>query len=465
MAFQINPNIPLQAMDNPINIGESFAKAQNYEANALKLKALRDEYNAAKEERDRQKAMRQGMASELQKIQQGTPAQYKTSFPQTMPTGQMPQGMTGVLASERGQNMPQPALFGENILQGNFDVNRELVSPAIAPKQLDVKDYLTATLNSAIANQDKDTAFDAFKKLKELDKIETNKYFGGLTEAVDPVTKQPILLAMTEGGAVPSGYSPRVKEPELKARVTWPIKKGRTEETWGYDANGKEVLLGVQSLDAPKIEKPDPVAQALTIAEGKEKIKQEYEQRAAVAEKYANASDVVPLLDSYISALEKNPANFVSYAYYKAKGLGSKNNPELQAVSVANQKAKTLINYAQKQPGPSTNQDVNNYLEQVGIASDITQPRDARIAAAKSAKEYALAVQKKFGNYASDILSGKVTPEELQKKAEAAKPPKRTAEELFQLKKEYDFNRKKYKDDPEALKILDDKARELGLIK
>ena len=36
----------------------------------------------------------------------------------------MPQGMTGVLASERGQNLPQPALFGENILQGNFDINR-----------------------------------------------------------------------------------------------------------------------------------------------------------------------------------------------------------------------------------------------------------------------------------------------------------------------------------------------------
>ena len=56
-----------------------------------------------------------------------------------MPTGQMPQGMTGVLASERGQNMPQPALFGENILQGNFDINRELVSPAIAPKSLTLK--------------------------------------------------------------------------------------------------------------------------------------------------------------------------------------------------------------------------------------------------------------------------------------------------------------------------------------
>jgi hypothetical protein len=117
------------------------------------------------------------MASELQKMQQGTPAQYRTTFPQTMPTGQMPSGMTGVLASERGQNLPQPALFGENILQGNFDINRELVSPEIAPKKPDIKDILTAQINAAVANNDVATAFDAKKKLRELEKS-PDKYFG-----------------------------------------------------------------------------------------------------------------------------------------------------------------------------------------------------------------------------------------------------------------------------------------------
>ena len=61
-----------------------------------------------------------------------------------------------------------------------------------------------------------------------------------------------------------------------------------------------------------------------------------------------------------------------------------------------------------------------------------------------------------------DILSGKVTPDEL--KTEPSKPT-RSKDELFKLKKEYESNRKKYKDDPEAVKILDSKARELGLIK
>ena len=102
MAFQINPNIPLQAMDNPINIGDAFAKAQSYQVNALKLQALREQFNQEKEARLRQKQMQQGITSELQKMQQGTPAQYRTDFVQTMPTGQMPQTMTGVLARPQG---------------------------------------------------------------------------------------------------------------------------------------------------------------------------------------------------------------------------------------------------------------------------------------------------------------------------------------------------------------------------
>ena len=154
------------------------------------------------------------MASELQKMQQGTPAQYRTTFPQTIPTGQMPSGMTGVLASERGQKLPQPALFGENILQGNFDINRELVSPAIAPKQPDIKDVLTAQFNAAVANNDVATAFDAAKKLKELEKS-PNKYFGGLTKGFDPKTNKPLFLAMTETGVVPVDEYQPYEEPKV----------------------------------------------------------------------------------------------------------------------------------------------------------------------------------------------------------------------------------------------------------
>lgn len=457
--LNLDTRIPLMAQER--DYGRGFDMMQQAQMNQLKLQALRDEYNAAKEERDRQKAMRQGMASELQKmLQQGTPAQYRTTFPQTMPTGQMPSGMTGVLASERGQNLPQPALFGENILQGNFDINRELVSPAIAPKQPDIKDILTAQFNAAVANNDVATAFDAKKKLADLEKS-PNKYFGGLTEAVD-ATGKPILLAMTEGGAVPSGYSPKPKEKEQKAPITWKVGKGRTEETWGYDAKGNQVLLGVQSLDAPRIEKPDPVTQALTIAEGKEKIKQEAEQRAKVAEKYADAESIEPILKQLISQLEKVPKTGIGRDIQGGlEYFGAGNEAAQNAMAEVKNTEALLVPFAQKQTGPQSDKDVQQYKEQVAAASNPLASASSRIAAAKNALMFAERVKKRYGNYASDILSGKVTPDELKQ----PNKPTRSKDELFQLKKEYEFNRKKYKDDPEALRILDTKARELGLIK
>ena len=491
MAFQIDPNIPLQAGKVQFDPASILMEAQKngaaLEKHRLEMQKLRADYDAQKEKRKQEKAMQMGIASDLGRIQSGTPAQYsQPSYAQTMPTGQMPQGMTGVLANERGQNMPQPALFGENILEGNFDVNREMVSPAIAPKQLDIKDVLTAQFNAAMAAQDVETAFDAAKKLKELEK-NPNKYFGGLTKGIDPKTNKPLFLAMTETGVVPvDGYQPyeEPKTPKTSLITTSQgyevVKEGELprgapvvaakepkapplKEITGRDGSVNIVNMATGEITPvlangkPFIAKDDP----LTLFTKKEEFKSELKQRETVAQKYADASDVIPLLDGYIADLEKTPANLLSSGYYKLKGLASTDNPELQAVTAANQKAKTLINYAQKQPGPSTDRDVTNYLEQVGVASDITQPRDARISAAKSAKAYAVSIQKKYGKYASRILNGEITPDELKQPSK----PTRTKEELFQLKKEYEFNRKKYKDDPEALKILDSKARELGLIK
>jgi len=40
-----------------------------------------------------------------------------------------------------------------------------------------------------------------------------------------------------------------------KAPVTWTVPNGRKETTYGYDANGKQIVLGVKNLDAPKSDK------------------------------------------------------------------------------------------------------------------------------------------------------------------------------------------------------------------
>ena len=48
-------------------------------------------------------------------------------------------------------------------------------------------------------------------------------------------------------------------EKTQKAPVTWTVPNGRKETTYGYDANGKQIVLGVKNLDAPKSpEEPTP---------------------------------------------------------------------------------------------------------------------------------------------------------------------------------------------------------------
>ena len=362
--LNLDTRIPLMAQER--DYGRGFDMMQKAQENQLRLQALRDEYNAAKEERDRQKAMRQGVASELQKMQQGTPAQYRTTFPQTMPTGQMPRqtmppgrmpsGMTGVLASERRQKLPQPALFGENILQGNFDINRELVSPAIAPKQPDIKDVLTAQFNAAVANNDVATAFDAKKKLLELEKSPI-KWGMNPQKGINPATGLPDTFVTNESGELRFlNVSPYEEPKEQKAPIIWKVGKGRTEETWGYDAKGNKVLLGVQNLDAPRVEKPDPVAQALAIANARAeaKVRQELISDAANVIKTYNLMN--PMINSAIDIVKKLPPDMWQSKYQSTlagtplnKYLG---NPEQQkAITDYNLMLENLRMYMEKPPG------------------------------------------------------------------------------------------------------------------
>ena len=466
MAFQIDPSIPLQAQRTTFDPASILMQAQqnaaNLEKHRFEMQKLREDYDAQKEARKQQKAMQMGIASDLAGIQSGTPAQYApTRFEQTPQRGQMPQGMTGVMMREQGQQMPQAQAFGEEILNGDFRLGGgEVTQEAVAGREPLPIDFLKSALKQSMLNRDYDNALKFQKAIQESEKT-TNEYYGGLTEGIDPKTGQPVLLAMTKTGAVPSGYAPKGKD--IKAPVTYSVKNDRVETTYGLDAKGNPVVLGRSNLDAPQSVKAsrDPVETALAIAEGKEKIKTDSDQRKTVAGKYTDAAEVIPILNGYIADLEKTPANFASNLIYKGVGLFSKDNPELQAVARANQKAKTLINYAQKQPGPSTDADVRNYLEQVGIASDITQPRDARLEAAKSARDFAYSIVKKFGKYSSKILSGEVTPEELQN----LQPKQPTLNDKFQAMKEYKINRAKYAKDPTALRILDEQARADGLIK
>jgi len=265
MAFAINPSIALGIQER--DFGRGFDRMQDYQAKRLELDRLREQFNEEKEARLRQKQMRQGIASELLKMQQGTPAQYKTDFVQTMPTGQMPQGMTGVLASERGQNLPAPDLFGENILKGNFDTRKELVSPAVQGVTPDYMDILNVSAKNALQVGDVDSFIKFSSAIQQAKTASDTEWGTNPTKGINPNTGKPDSYITNRKGEV-KWLGSGIYEPpkETKAPITWTVPNGRQETVYGYDANGKPVVLGVKSLDAPN--QTQPRIQQVTDATG-----------------------------------------------------------------------------------------------------------------------------------------------------------------------------------------------------
>lgn len=464
MAFNIDPNIPLQAgkvnFDPATIIMQAQQGAAALERHRLEMQKLRDDYDAAKEARAQQKKMQMGIATDMASIQAGTPAQYAPmTYQQTPQTGQMPMGMTGVLRSEQGQQMPQPKAFGEDLLNGNYQLGGgEVTQPAVAGRQPTYTEQLQIAAKNALAVGDTDSAFkyaQALQQQRQADR-ELSAPVGNPYPRYDDKGNFVGTYVMTKIGEMPLGQQgtttvkPDVITAKDKFERDFQERKLRAEQ----DKTAKELALKERELNKTK---PDPVEKALSIVEGKEQIKARYAQTKEVAQKYADADDVIPLLDVYISQLKKTPKTAIGRGVENVLGaFGAGNTEQQDAVTASQQTAKTLINYAQKQPGPSTDADVKNYLEQVGIASNPLVSRSGQLAAAESAKAYALSIKKKYGKYSSDILSGKIVPDELKQEQTVDKKA---------LYNDFLKGRAMLMGNPAALKQYDDAARADGIIK
>ena len=250
MAYSIDASIPLQAKQ--FDFGRGFDLMQQAKLNNAKLEEhkfamqkLREDYDIAKEKRAQEKKMQMGIASDLAGIQSGSPAQYApTRFEQTPQRGQMPQGMTGVMMREQGQQMPQPQAFGEEILNGDFRLGGgEVTQEAVAGRQPLPIDFLKSALKQSMLNRDYDNALKFQKAIQESEKT-TNEYYGGLTEGIDPRTGQPVLLAMTKTGAVPSGYAPRQKD----GKAVPVMENGRPKTVQVPNTNDVKILMSDGTL-------------------------------------------------------------------------------------------------------------------------------------------------------------------------------------------------------------------------
>ena len=173
MAFQIDPNIPLQAGKVQFDPASILMQAQQnglaLEKHRFEMQKLREDYDLAKEQRKQQKAMQMGIASDLAGIQSGSPAQYApTRFEQTPQRGQMPQGMTGVMMREQGQQMPQPQAFGEEILNGDFRLGGgEVTQEAVAGREPSYTEMLQIGFKNAMLAKDAESAFKYAAAIKQ----------------------------------------------------------------------------------------------------------------------------------------------------------------------------------------------------------------------------------------------------------------------------------------------------------
>ena len=291
MAFQIDPSIPLQAQRTTFDPASILMQAQQngaaLEKHRFEMQRLREQYDAEKEARKQQKAMQMGIASDLAGIQSGSPAQYApTRFEQTPQRGQMPQGMTGVMMREQGQQMPQPQAFGEEILNGDFRLGGgEVTQEAVAGRQPTYPEMLAIGLKQAMLTRNQDEIFKYAKAIQETEKQATKwgmnptkginekgqpdyfvvnelgqKQFLGVNPYETPKEAKTSLVKTSKGfevvrdGELPRGTpveaQPQPRQPRLQqvtdATGTYVIDLD-TRETWPVLINGNPVTKPLPS--------------------------------------------------------------------------------------------------------------------------------------------------------------------------------------------------------------------------
>ena len=171
MAFQIDPNIPLQAgkvqFDPAAILMQAQQNAANLEKHRFEMQKLREDYDLAKEKRKQEKAMQMGIASDLAGIQSGSPAQYAPMQFQQQP--QQPKAYTGDLMGGDFQ------LGGNNDpTNGNYQLGGgEVTQEAVAGREPTYHEMLAIGLKQAMLTRNQDEIFKYAKAIQETEKQAT----------------------------------------------------------------------------------------------------------------------------------------------------------------------------------------------------------------------------------------------------------------------------------------------------
>lgn len=247
MAFQIDPNIPLQANKVQFDPASILMQAQQngaaLEKHRFEMQKLREDYDLAKEKRKQEKAMQMGIASDLGRITEGSPAQYApTRFEQTP---QLPKSYTGDLMGGDFQ------LGGNNDpMNGGYQlVGGEVTQEAVAGRQPTYPEMLAIGLKQAMLTKNQDEIFKYAKAIQETEK-QGVEWGTNPTKGINPTTMKPDSYITNRLGEVKwlgSGVYESPKE----------VKTSLVKTSKGFEVvRDGELPIGTPPVDAPAPEKP-----------------------------------------------------------------------------------------------------------------------------------------------------------------------------------------------------------------
>lgn len=468
MAFQIDPSIPLQAQRTTFDPASILMQAQqnaaNLEKHRFEMQKLREDYDLAKEARKQQKAMQMGIASDLAGIQSGSPAQYAPmTYQQTPQRGQMPQGMTGVLASERGQNMPQPQAFGEDILAGNFNLNREMVAPAQQGRQPTPEEYVQILAKQAMLYGDEAKGFEALKLAAELQKAKQKdaaKWGNNPTKVIHPETLKPDLMITNDSGEVKylgaSPYEAPMSAKEAKAN-------GLAERRFRAEQATKAREIALKELEINlKANQPDPVEKAGAIADVKAeaKIRQDLVNDAANVTKTYQI--LTPMIDNALTIVKNLPPDMMQ-SFIQSKLAGTPlnkylgNKEQQQAITDYNVMLENLRLFIEKPAGAISNYEQGILGRAIGILEG-----NYSVEQKESVLKQVKGIFDNQNKVAESVLKQNKADKFIYNKD--GKPLRFKKEANSQQRREYGEAIFEAKGDSELIREIQEHARELGVL-
>jgi len=257
-------------------------------------------------------------------------------------------------------------------------------------------------------------------------------------------------------------------EKTQKAPVTWVVPNGRKETTYGYDANGKQIVLGVKNLDAPKSEEQpkQPRWQQITNENGTWLLDPETGVTKPVV---VNGKQLQPVKPAQTpSGEESNAAGFLVRMQDATKLLDTyegKGKPSVVTSSVSG--VPFVGGYLERSAQTKEQQQYKN-AALAWIRAKLRKESGAAIGKAEAEQEYqnyfpvvgdtkeVIAQKRSLRQSAMDemrIASGKAAS-----KVDEARPKN----EAYQL---YVQHWNAAKNNPALQKQLTDRAREMGIVK